>query len=75
MSKSEYKMHKWDKTGLKQFIFLDHADRHILIDWCEQEIGYCDWHAVGDHKNNMRSTVYAFKSLIDAMAFKMRWAG
>lgn len=75
MSKSEYYMYDWDEFGLEQFVSSDHADRHILIDWCKQEIGYCDWHAVGDHGNNLISTVYEFKSLIDAMAFKLRWAG
>ena len=73
MSKTGYYMYMWDETGLEQFVASDSRDRHLLIAWCKEELGYCDWHAVGDHGNNKISTVYAFRSLIDAMAFKLRW--
>ena len=65
-------MYNWDDDGYQLHIYSDNAGRHKLIDWCQQQFGECDWQAMGDYDDDSMSTVYRFKSLEDAMGFKLR---
>ena len=78
-----YYMHDWGDGGHELCAFTDPAGRWILRLWCEENIGVqynehgvfekWGWRASSDFGNGDVSTVFKFRDLEDAMAFKLRW--
>ena len=73
MSKTGYSMYNWDAYGYQLCVSSNNAGRHEMIDWCREQFGECDWLSVGDFGAWDLSTVYRFKSVEDAMGFKLMW--
>ncbi len=72
-----YIMHEWSDDGREQCVYTDHEGRWILRDWCEEnfEDENCrwSWRAFGDSGRGEISTLFKFRDLEDALAFKLRW--